>query len=38
MALFYEVRNIVSGVLCVKESEIKPVPPVIKAFIGKIVR
>jgi acyl carrier protein len=24
MALFYEVRKIVNGVLCVKESEIKP--------------
>ena len=24
MALFYEVRKIVSGVLCVKEPEIKP--------------
>ncbi|MBA7632081.1 hypothetical protein ES703_39623 [subsurface metagenome] len=38
MALFYEVRNIVSGVLCVKESEIKPVPPVIMAFVGKNLR
>lgn len=38
MALFNEIREIVGEQLEVDEPEIKPVPPVIKAFIGKIVR
>jgi len=38
MALFNEIREIVSDQLEFDESEIKPVPPVIKAFIGKNLR
>lgn len=38
MALFNEIREIVGEQLEFDESEIKPVPPVIMAFVGKNLR